>query len=316
MTGESTYAAKKLPEVLKAFNDDGKRIKAKKVTRALFLQTYYGKDKATEIINSYSKNPKAELKQLVPLEMNQKTGREIGLTGFFDRRTALMELFGDVLILQQARKSLRNQAFLNQIGQRNPDLYNELSNDIIMIDVLNDMASGKSASVRFSMNDNLSPFFKGRTALQQLLMSDVMAKAKINVQVKSKRNEVKNSRKFFVPDLGRMKDETVAFYLIDKFSKGYNNFEFRNIENSQGKVTKQLLEEGDVKFSSDFNYDEYSKNLNEGLNQIIAENENIAPEKQFDNVEARSKGKKGKYRNSWWMGAEDQDLKGLLWISI
>mgnify|MGYP003132631676 CR=1 FL=1 len=314
VTGESTYAAKKLPEVLKAFNDDGRRIKAKKVTRALFLQTYYGKAKATEIINSYSKNPKAELKQLVPIEMNQKTGREIGLTGFFDRRTALMELFGDVLILQQARKSLRNQAFLNQIGQRNPDLYNQLSNDNIMSDVLNDMASGKSASVRFSMNDNLSPFFKGRTALQQFLMSDVMARAKINVQVKSKRNEVKNSRKFFVPDLGRMKDETVAFYLIDKFSKGYNNFEFKNIENSQGKVTKQLLEEGDVKFSSDFNYDEYSKDLNEGLNQIIAENENISPEKQFDNVEARSKGAKGKYKNTWWMGAEDQDYKGLLWM--
>ena len=314
VTGESTYAAKKLPEVLKAFDDEGKRIKAKKVTRALFLQTYYGKAKATEIINSYSKNPTAELKQLVPIEINKKTGQEITLNGFFDRRTALIELFGDVLILQQARKSLRNQAFLNQIGQRNPDLYNELINDNVMSDVLNDMASGKSASVRFSMNDNLSPFFKGRTALQQLLMSDVMARAKINVQVKSKRNEVKNSRKFFVPDLGRMKDETVAFYLIDKFSKGYNNFEFRNIENSQGKVTKQLLEEGDVKFSSDFNYDEYSKDLNEGLNQIIAENENISPEKQFDNVEARSKGAKGKYKNTWWMGAEDQDYKGLLWM--
>ena len=63
VTGESTYAAKKLPEVLKAFDDEGKRIKAKKVTRALFLQTYYGKAKATEIINSYSKNPTAELKQ-------------------------------------------------------------------------------------------------------------------------------------------------------------------------------------------------------------------------------------------------------------
>ena len=61
-------------------------------------------------------------------------------------------------------------------------------------------------------------------------MSEVMAKAKINTQVKSKRSEVKNSRKFFVPNLGKMKDQTVAFYLIDKFSKGYNNFEFRNIE--------------------------------------------------------------------------------------
>lgn len=314
VTGESTYAAKKLPEILKAFNDDGRRIKAKKVTRALFLQTYYGKNKAAEIINNYSKNPKAELKQLVSLEMNPKTGREIGLTGFFDRRTALMELFGDVVILQQARKSLRNNSFLNKIGEKNPNLYNELNNDNVMDAVLNDMASGKSASVRFSMNDDLSPFFKGRTALQQLLMADVMSRAKINVQVKSKSNEVKNSQKFFVPDLGRMKDQTVAFYLIDKFSKGYNNFEFKNIENSQGKLTKQLLEEGDVKFSSDFNYDEYSKDLNEGLNQIIAENENISPEKQFDNVEARSKGKKGKYRNTWWMGAEDQDYKGLLWM--
>ena len=314
ITGESTYSAKMMPEVLKEFNDQGQRIKKKKVTRALFLQTYYGKAKATEIINKYSKSPAAELKQLGPVEITEKTGREIGLTGVFDRRTSLIRLITNVAVLQQARKSLRNQSFLNQIGNKNPNLYNELKNDNIMDAVLNDMASGKSSSVRFSINNDLSPFFKGRTALQQILMSEVMAKAKINTQVKSKRSEVKNSRKFFVPNLGKMKDQTVAFYLIDKFSKGYNNFEFRNIENSQGKLTKQLLEEGDVKFSSDFNYDEYSTDLNKGLNQIVAENENISPEKQFDNVEARAKGKKGKYRNTWWMGPADQDYKGLLWM--
>ena len=36
VTGESTYAAKKLPEVLKAFNDDGKRIKTANLAKGGF----------------------------------------------------------------------------------------------------------------------------------------------------------------------------------------------------------------------------------------------------------------------------------------
>ncbi len=38
--------------------------------------------------------------------------------------------------------------------------------------------------------------------------------------------------------------------------------------------------------------------------------ENISPEKQFDNVEARAKGKKGKNRTTGWMGPADKDNKG------
>ena len=314
VTGQATYAAKMMPESLKEFNEEGRRIKRKKVTRALFLQTYYGKTKATEIIKKYSKTPAKELKQLVSTEISPKTGREIGLTGVYDRRTALMELLSNVFVLQQARKSLRSQSFLNEIGKKNTNLYNQLKNDNIIADVLNDMASGKSSVVKFSLNNELSPFFKGRTVLQQFLMGSVMQDAQLNVQIKSKNHELKNSIKFSVPNLGNMKDEVIAFYLIDKFSKGYNNFEFRNIENSKGKLTNKLLEEGDVKFNSDFNFDEYSTDMSQAINQIIAEGEGIDPKKVFDNIEARNRGKKfGKYNNSWWLGPGDQDLKGLLW---
>ena len=314
ITGQATYAAKKMPDSLKEFNEEGRRIKRKKVTRALFLQTYFGKIKATEIIKKYSKTPAKELKQLVPTEINEKTGREITLNGFFDRRTALMELLSNVFVLQQARKSLRSQSFLNEIGRKNTNLYNQLKNDNVIADVINNMASGKSSSVKFSFNNDLSPFFKGRTLLQQVLMGNVMLDAGLNVQIKSKNHELKNSIKFSVPNLGNMKDETIAFYLIDKFSKGYNNFEFRNIENSKGRLTKKLLEEGDVKFNSDFDFDEYSTDMSVAVNQIIAEGEGISPEKVFDNIEARNRGKKfGKYNNSWWLGPGDMDLKGLLW---
>ena len=315
ITGQSTYSAKMMPESLKEFNEEGKRIKKKKPTRALFLQTYYGKTKATEIIKRYSKSPVKELKQLAPLEVNVKTGREIGLTGLYDRRTALMELLSNVFVLQQARKSLRSQSFLNEIGNKNTNLYNQLKNDNEMSNVLNDMASGKSSSVKFSMNNSVSEFFKGRTALQQVLMANVMQDAQINTQVKSKRNEIRSSIKFKVPNLGKMKDETIAFYLIDKFSKGYNNFDFINIKNSQGKRVKKLLEEGDVKFSENFNFNEYSKDLSEGVNQIIAENENISPEKAFDNVEARATGKgKDAWIKNLWLPPQDQDYFGLLWM--
>ena len=67
--------------------------------------------------NKYSKSPAAELKQLGPVEITEKTGREIGLTGVFDRRTSLIRLITNVAVLQQARKSLRNQSFLNQIAE-------------------------------------------------------------------------------------------------------------------------------------------------------------------------------------------------------
>jgi len=323
VTGESTYAAKKIPSVLRTLDEEGKPTKNKKITRALFLQAYYGKNKAEEIIRKYNKNPESEIKQLrsYPIELTTKkdeTVSEIGLTGLFDRRTALMELFGDVVVLQQARESLRSERFLNKIAEKNPTLYGELKQDNIITEVISNMATGKSDSVKFSINNSLSPWFKGRTIDQQIAIANAIQQAAINTVVKAKDQEIKNSIKFNIPNLGNLNDQAIALYLVNKISQGYNNFEFRNIKNSKGKITQQILNDGDVKFSmKDYNFEEYSKILEDGLNQILAENSNIDPKKEIETAEVVGPRGLGADKGQWWrsgglFSAMDEDFKGLL----
>jgi len=63
-----------------------------------------------------------------------------------------MELFGDVLVLQEARNAIRDDAFLQEISKKNVDLYNDLKDTNIRNKVLNNLARGKSTSVRFSLD--------------------------------------------------------------------------------------------------------------------------------------------------------------------
>ena len=325
ITGESTYAAKKIPAILRSFDEEGKPMKNKKMTRALFLQSYYGKNKAEEIIRKYNKNPESELKQLrsYPVELSEKTDKtlkEIGLTGLFDRRTALMELFGDVVVLQQGRESLRSERFLNKIAEKNPELYGELKQDNVIADVISNMATGKSDSVKFSINNDLSTWFKGRTLDQQIAIANTIQQAAINTTVRAKDQEIKNSIKFSIPNLDNINDKTTALYLVNKIAQGYNNFEFRNIKNSKGKITQQILNDGDVKFSmKDFSFEDYSKNLSDGLNQILAENSNIDPKKEIQTAEIIGAFGLGKDKGQWWrsgglLSAADMDFKGLLFL--
>tara|TARA_R100000664_G_scaffold32744_1_gene48175 strand:- start:616 stop:8517 length:7902 start_codon:yes stop_codon:yes gene_type:complete len=324
VTGESTYAAKKIPTILREFDEQGRPTKNKKITRALFLQAYFGKNKAEEIINKYNENPESEIKQLrsYPVELSEKADKtmgEIGPTGFFDRRTSLMQLFGDVLILQEARNSLRSERFLNQIAEKNPILYEELKQDNIIAEVIDNMATGKSDSVKFSINNNLSPLFKGRTLDQQIAIANVAQQAFINSDLRSRDQEIKYSIKFDVPNLGNLNDKAIALYLINKMSQGYNNFTFRNAKNSTGKITSKILNEGDVKFSrkEDYNFDEYSNNLSDALNQILAETGNIDPKKQIEKAEVLGKYGLGSDKGQWWrsgglLSAKDMDILRLM----
>ena len=59
----------------------------------------------------------------------------------------------------------------------------------------------------------------------------------------------KKAKKFNVPDLGNMNDKAISYYLIDKISQGYNDFYFKNNDNWKGKMSKNVLDTGDVKFS-------------------------------------------------------------------
>jgi hypothetical protein len=152
ITGESSYASKKLPPRLKEFDEKGNLKKIGSITRAKFLQSYYGNDEAARIMRTYGDvKTKEELKELEEPEINDKTGKGLVPTAYFDRRTALMELFGDVLVLQEARRLIRQPEFLEKIAERNVNLYNALKDDVIRASVLNNMAKGKSDMVKFSI---------------------------------------------------------------------------------------------------------------------------------------------------------------------
>lgn len=152
VTGESSYASKKLPPTLKEFDDQGNLRKIKDITRIKFLQAFYEIDNVRRIIKTYGgSNANVELKQLEPSEINPQTGKFLSQNAHFDRRTALMELFGDVLVLQEARRLLRQPEFLDRVAERNVNLYNALKDDVIRAEVLKDMSKGKSDIVKFSL---------------------------------------------------------------------------------------------------------------------------------------------------------------------
>lgn len=151
VSGESSYASKKLPPRLKELDENGNFRKVKNINRTTFLQSYFGEEETKNILNTYSKNPSVEINKLEEPEVNEKTGNKLWATAYFDRRTALMELFGDVLVLQEARRLLRQDSFLESIRERNVNLYNDLKDDTKREAVLNNMAKGKSDIVKYSL---------------------------------------------------------------------------------------------------------------------------------------------------------------------
>ena len=311
VSGESSYASKKLPPRLKELDSEGNFKKKGDINRTTFLQSYFGNEDTIKIITKYSKNPEVEIKKLDDAEVNEKTGNKLWATAYFDRRTALMELFGDVLVLQEARRLIRDDAFLETIKERNENLYNDLKDDIKRDAVLNDMAKGKSDVVKFSLaeknNAKLSPYMDNFNIGEQFFIARIIDKAINNVK---KATTKKNT--FKVPILRGMNDKTKSFYLIDKVAKGYNDFQFLNEEDAKGKLTNQVLENSDVKYSLYEDNAGYNSDLETTMNEIIQDNKGIEVNERFSPETAKNIGKNiGKY--DLWLPPEDEDFIGLIY---
>ena len=496
ITGESTYDSKKTPPRLKAFNEEGKPTKMKPMTRVKFLQSFYGLEETTRLIRKYGgNNINEELSQLEDVELNAKKGTKLWPTALFDRRTSLMERFGDVIILQEGRNALRDKVFLKKIADKNVDLYNILKDESTKAQVISNLAQGKSDIVKFSLNTKsnlnwsdryipsygegtsnpkkldsyLTTFTVNNKRYEMSLMPNVKDKKlsydfsfqlmknityerdgelltgelattditgtgnpfqvmsividgltkavnKFNIQninfdsfdtsrsklyrrlvqmfsessgleykiknsigidtddkgisiasfslsqkdFKKSINKIANEKfslaeknngkissylnyandveqqfymgrildgakiesikynkraiKFNVPDLGDLNDKAVSYYLLNKINEGYNDFYFRNNENSEGVESKKVLEIADVKFSLNNERNEYAKNLSQGLNEIIQDNnKNIDATEVIGKIIAERAGKnKGKY--DIWLPAADQDFLGLMYM--
>jgi len=314
VTGQSTYDSKKTPPRLKAYDDIGKPIKMKPMTRVKFLQSFYGLEETTRLIRKYGgKNTKSELSQLEEIEVNPKKGTPLWATALFDRRTSLMERFGDVVILQEARNALRDKVFLKKIANKNVDLYNILKDENTRAEVINNLAGGKSDVVKFSlaekMNGKISNFLDFANDIdQQFYMARVLDGAKIE-SIKYNKKAIK----FKVPNLGNLNNKTIAYYLLDKINQGYNDFYFRNNDNSKSKEVNNILETADIKFSLNNERNKYADNLSQGLNQIIQDNKGLDEADVIGKVIAERAGKnKGKY--DIWLPAADQDFLGLMYM--
>ena len=145
VTGQSSYASKKIPPYLKEKNEKGEFQKVKDINRSVFLQSFYSEEDAKKIIRKYNlDNPEEEISKFLDYE-------QLTTNAWFDRRTALRELFGDVMVLQEARRLLRNPDFIEQVGIERPNLYSSLKDDVIRTGVLNDLAKGKSSIVKYSL---------------------------------------------------------------------------------------------------------------------------------------------------------------------
>ena len=123
----------------------------------------------------------------------------------------------------------------------------------------------------------------------------------------------KKAKKFNVPDLGNMNDKAISYYLIDKISQGYNDFYFKNNDNWKGKMSKNVLDTGDVKFSLNNERNKYNSNLSKGLNEIIEENFNVNADEVFSRGRANELGKivGG---NNVWLPPADSDFLGLMYM--
>lgn len=312
VTGQSSYASKKLPPRLKQTDDKGNFQKIEDITRVKFLQSYYGVEEASRIIRTYAgENADKELRQLEDPEVSDKDGKALRPTTYFDRRTALMELFGDVLVLQEARRLIRQPDFLERIAERNVNLYNELKDDVVRAQVLNDMAKGKSSSVKFSLaeeeNGRISDFLEGLPFTEQWVVA-----RDIDTAIKNSKTTDGTKVTFKVPSRSKMSDKSTAYFIIEKVAEGYNDFEFMVKKNATGPLTKQVLDALDFKSKKYQETAERNANLERTMNEIIEENKGVKASETFSPETAKNLGKNiGK--TEIFLPPEDEDFLGLMY---
>lgn len=340
VTGQSSYASKKIPPYLKERNEKGEFQKVKDINRSLFLQSFYSEEDATKIIKKYNlDNPEEEISKFIDYE-------QLTTNAWFDRRTALRELFGDVMVLQEARRLLRNPDFIERIGIEKPNLYNSLKDDVIRTQVLNDLAKGKSSRVKFSLaekaNAAINPLLNGLNLTQQSVIVRDIDKAIMNgklselakntemdkltaklkkqtdpIKIKEVRKEMSDlfqadTVPFKVPRMSNSTDKAIATFIINKMAEGYNSFDFHVKKNADGPLTKQVLNALDVNSEKIKQTAFRNSNLELTMNEIIEENKGIPRTEIFSEETAKNIGK-GKKLDWAYLPPGDEDFEGLLY---
>ena len=115
-----------------------------------------------------------------------------------------------------------------------------------------------------------------------------------------------------ITGLGNSTGEAKADWMVDKLAEGYNDFYF--VDDAMPNVTavKDMLEQFDVKSKVVQARIQFSKRLDEGINEMLQINKGIKKEARFSAAEGRAQGiGKGKYK--YWIPPGAEDFMGLLY---
>jgi len=115
-----------------------------------------------------------------------------------------------------------------------------------------------------------------------------------------------------ITGLGNSTGEAKADWMVNKLAEGYNDFYF--VDDAMPNVTavKDMLEQFDVKSKVVQARIQFSKRLDEGINEMLQINKGIKKEARFSAAEGRAQGiGKGKYK--YWIPPGAEDFMGLLY---
>ena len=115
-----------------------------------------------------------------------------------------------------------------------------------------------------------------------------------------------------ITGLGNSTAEAKALWVADKVADGYNDFYFADDALQNVQAVKNMLDQFDVKSKIQQAKLQFSKNVSDGINDIIEQNTGVASEKRFSSAEGRARGiGKGKYKV--WIPAGAEDFMGLMY---
>ena len=115
-----------------------------------------------------------------------------------------------------------------------------------------------------------------------------------------------------ITGLANSTSEAKALWIADKVGKGYNDFYFADDALQNVQAVKNMLDQFDVKSKVQQAKIQFSKNMDDIMNDIIEQNTGIEKEKRFSSAEGRARGiGKGKYKV--WIPAGAEDFMGLMY---
>ena len=114
-----------------------------------------------------------------------------------------------------------------------------------------------------------------------------------------------------ITGLGNSTGEAKALWIVEKYSQGYNDIYFVDDALPNVKAVADVIDQLDIKGSSVQAKINFSKDPSKDFNDILERTTKVKSEKIFSDVQARIRGRKGRYKSL--IPPSAQDFAGLLY---